>query len=123
MGAKILVVEDEAIISADLESTIASLGHVVVGVVDSGLRAISLAKSLLPDIIFMDIHLRGNLDGIETASLIDGILEKEIAFVFLSASPKEYYRQNLFGKYIWVQKPYSPNEIEQAIKRSEIETA
>lgn len=118
MGAKILVVEDEAIISADLESTIASLGHVVVGVVDSGLRAISLAKSLLPDIIFMDIHLRGNLDGIETASLIDGILEKEIAFVFLSASPKEYYRQNLFGKYIWVQKPYSPNEIEEAINEA-----
>jgi len=122
MGAKILVVEDEAIISADLESTIASLGHDVVGVIDSGLGAISLAKSLLPDIIFMDIHLRGNLDGIETASLIDGILEKEIAFVFLSASPKEYYGQNWNGKHVWIQKPYSHHEIEEAIKRSEKES-
>lgn len=88
MGAKILVVEDEAIISADLESTIASLGHDVVGVVDCGLGAISLAKSLLPDIIFMDIQPRGNLDGIETASLIDGILEKRSYLRFPQRIPQ-----------------------------------
>lgn len=122
MSSKILVVEDEAIISADLESTIESLGHDVVGVVDYGLGAISLAKTLVPDIIFMDVHLRGNLDGIETAFLIDGILEKEISFVFVSAYPKEHYRlSNLLGKHIWIQKPYSAREIEEAIKRTEKE--
>ena len=119
MSYRVLVVEDEFIIAADLESIISNLGHSVVGWTDNGLGAIELAKTLLPDIVFMDIKLKGKLDGIETAFLIDGILEKGIPFIFISAHPLEHHRvtQSL-GKNIWIHKPYTSTEIEKAIEQS-----
>ena len=119
MSCRILVVEDEAIIAENLKETISELGHNVVGSIDSGLGALALAKTLHPDIIFMDIHLRGKLDGIETAFLIEGILEKAPAFIFVTAHPPEDHRltQSL-GKNIWIQKPYTSTEIERAINQS-----
>jgi DNA-binding LytR/AlgR family response regulator len=118
MTCRILVVEDEAIAAENLKSTLASLGHNVVGLIDNGVGAISLAKTLLPEIIFMDISLRGNLDGIETAALIDGILDIGIAFIFVSAYPAKHFQRNeLVAKHIWIQKPYSAIEIEEAIKQ------
>jgi two-component SAPR family response regulator len=118
MTCRILVVEDEAIASADLQSTLASLGHNVVGAIDNGLEAISLAKTLLPEIIFIDINLKGNLGGIATASLIDDILDIAIAFIFVSAYPAEHFQPTeLLAKHIWIQKPYTAIEIEEAIKQ------
>jgi CheY-like chemotaxis protein len=119
MSCRILVVEDEAIVAVNLESTLSDLGHNVVGLIDNGLGAIRLAKTLQPEIIFMDIKLRGDLDGIDTAFFIDGVLEKPIAFIFVSAYPAEYFRPTItLKKYSWIQKPYTATEIEKAVKQS-----
>lgn len=115
MSCRILIVEDEAITAADLESTLMILGHNVVGVIDYGWGAIDLAKTLLPDIIFMDIKLKGDLDGIETARMIDGVLGKEIPFIFATANPAK--ETNLSGKQFWIQKPYAVREIVEAIRQ------
>jgi CheY-like chemotaxis protein len=64
---RILVVEDEAIIAMDIESLLRRLGYVVVGSVNSGEAAIKAAAEIKPDLILMDIILKGEVDGIEAA--------------------------------------------------------
>jgi two-component SAPR family response regulator len=119
MSCRILVVEDEAIVAANLESILSDSGHNVVGMIDNGLEAIRLAKTLQPEIIFMDIKLKGDLDGIDTAFFINSVLEKPVAFIFVSAYSAEYFRQAItLKKYSWIQKPYTPHEIEKAVKQS-----
>lgn len=82
--ARILVVEDEVIIAMEIESSLRQLGYDVTSVVCSGDDAIVAAEEDKPDLILMDIRIKGNKDGIETAEIIR---EKyyDIAIVFLTA--------------------------------------
>ena len=61
---RLLVVEDEAIVAADLEDRLNRMGYVVVGTAESGEEAIQMARELKPDLVFMDIMLKGEMDGI-----------------------------------------------------------
>jgi two-component system, LytTR family, response regulator len=122
MSCRILLVEDEALIAADLQLMLSDLGHNVVGVIDHGLGAIRLAQTLIPEIIFMDVNLKGNLNGIETALLIDGILGK-VSFIFISAIRlQDYEPAKLPRKYVGLQKPFIEGYIEDAIRRSHSST-
>ena len=68
--ARILVVEDQRIIALDLATTINKAGHEAIGIESKGEKAIMAAEALKPDLVFMDISLSGDMDGIETASVI-----------------------------------------------------
>jgi PAS domain S-box-containing protein len=81
--AKILIVEDEAIIAMELESQLQSLGYEVTSIVDTGERAIQKAEVDKPDIILMDIRIKGEIDGIETAEIIRNRFG--IPFIFSTA--------------------------------------
>lgn len=70
MIGKILIVEDEALIALNIERQLGSLGHEVCGVVASGEEALDQAATLKPDLVLMDIHLAGAMEGIEAAALI-----------------------------------------------------
>ncbi len=67
---RILIVEDELIAAESLSLDLQRLGYEVVGVVSSGEKAIEKTKSLLPDLVLMDIQLRGKIDGITAAQNI-----------------------------------------------------
>lgn len=67
---RILVVEDEIIIARDIQSSLESLGYQVLAIAISGLEAIEKTQNLRPDLILMDIRLRGDMDGIEAAEEI-----------------------------------------------------
>ena len=64
---RILIVEDEFIIAEDLKLTLQNFGHEVVSIVSSGEKAIDYADKFTPDIIFMDILLDGEINGIDAA--------------------------------------------------------
>ncbi len=68
--ARVLIVEDQRIIALDLATTIRKIGHESVGIESKGEKAISAVENLKPDLVFMDISLAGEMDGIETASII-----------------------------------------------------
>lgn len=68
--AKILMVEDEAVIGADYMTRLKTMGYVVLDIVESGEEAIKKAEELKPDIILMDITIEGNKDGIQAAEEI-----------------------------------------------------
>ena len=68
---KTLIVEDEKIIAKDIESTIQRLGHDSAGIVSNGEDSVRLSRELKPDLVLMDITLRGAMDGIEAAKIIN----------------------------------------------------
>lgn len=68
--ARILIVEDEQITAADLEDTLETLGHTVVGTAATAADAIRLAETLSPELVLMDIRLKGAMDGVEAATEI-----------------------------------------------------
>jgi len=84
---KILIVEDEVIIALHLKNLIQRLGKYECDSVSSGERAVELSKSFEPDLIFMDINLDGQINGIEAARQIR--TKNDIPVVFVSAFTDE----------------------------------
>ena len=82
--SKILIVEDEFIVATDLKQRLEDLGHEIVGIEGDGKSAIKKTVETEPDLILMDITLKGELDGIETAQQIQNIYD--IPFIYLSGS-------------------------------------
>ncbi len=79
----ILIVEDEALVAKDVQNRLVSQGYVIAGWAVSGEDAIAEAKISSPDLVLMDIHLKGSIDGIEAA---EQIREKnDIPVVFVTA--------------------------------------
>ena len=72
---KILIVEDEMVIAANISLQLSNLGYEVTGILPRGEEAISHIKIEKPDIILLDIRLKGDLDGIETAHEIAKTLQ------------------------------------------------
>lgn len=73
---RILIVEDQRLIAADLENTLKKLGYVVVGNVSSGEDAISTSDQVRPELVLMDVRLRGEMDGIHAAQIIRDPLQR-----------------------------------------------
>lgn len=70
MTATILIVEDELIAAESIARSLRKQGYTVISRINSGEKALEQVAKNLPDLILMDIHLRGELDGIETAKRI-----------------------------------------------------
>lgn len=108
---RILVVEDEAIIAMDLQETLNEAGYIVIATLPSGEEALELCRNERPDIVLMDVHLQGTLNGIETAQQ----LRKNYAIpsVLLTA---HYDRMTLAaaqqaGIFAYLVKPYEDREL------------
>jgi len=112
----ILIVDDEAYISTQLEEHLTSMGYDVAGMTSSGEASIEMAKSLHPDLILMDIVLPGKLDGIAAAQIIKE--EQHIPVIFLTAytDDKLIKRAKNVEPYGYIVKPFQKREIKAAIE-------
>src|SRR5262245_21153390 len=114
--AQILVVEDERIVARGIQSELEQMGYEVSDLAASGEEAIEKASRLHPDLVLMDIVLRGDMDGIEAARRIRERLD--IPVVFLSA----YEDQNTLGRaktteaFGYLLKPYEEKELHTTIE-------
>lgn len=81
MQLRILVVEDEQIVAADLSAKLKRLGYEVAGIASSGEDAIALAEKLRPQLVLMDVRLRGHMDGTEAARHIQRSTGAPIIFI------------------------------------------
>ena len=88
MGSKILVVEDERITAEDIKSGLENAGYCVPALVSTGEDAVEKAGILRPDLVLMDIKLKGKMDGIEAAGQIK--LRYNIPVIYLTAYSDEY---------------------------------
>jgi len=112
----IMVIEDESIVAKDIQVCLRKLGYNVVGTFPSGEQAVEEAKTLLPDLVMMDIMLKGQMSGIEAADAIRK--EQDIPFIFLTA----YTDRNTVDKaketepYGYIIKPFKEIDIQTAIE-------
>ena len=113
---KILIVEDEPILALDLANKLKRLGYEITDLVSNGEVAINVVKQAQPDLIFMDIKLKGAMDGIETATHILQI--KDIPIVYLTgyADEEMVERAEQTGCYGYMLKPCREIELYAAIK-------
>ncbi len=113
--AKVLVVEDEKIIAKDIESTLKRIGHESCGSVSKGEDAVKMAETIKPDLILMDITLKGELDGIEAAKIINDRFG--IPIVYITAHQDEATIEKTKGTnpYGYITKPLDDRDLSTAI--------
>ena len=113
---RIFVVEDEMIISKDIQRTLISLGYDVVGHAVSGASAIERTRESHPDLVLMDIHIKGDMDGIETASIIGSQLNIPIVYLTAFADSATIERAKETMPYGYLLKPFEERELQTAIE-------
>lgn len=113
---KILVVEDEIIIALHLKNTLRSLGYEVCGVVSSGEELVEIAFKKNPDLILMDIKLRGNIDGLSAAKQIQS--QFNIPVIFLTAYGEKIVLKQIDKTKIfsYISKPFEEKELQSKIE-------
>jgi CheY-like chemotaxis protein len=112
---RIAVVDDELIVAKDLESTLRSFGYDVPGTAPTGQEAITLANTHKPDLMLMDIRLRGELDGIETARHIQQQFDVPIVFVTAFADEETLSRARETCPYGYLVKPVQDNALRSTV--------
>ncbi len=113
---KILIVEDEMLIAANISIQLESLGYEILGIIPRGQEAINVVKSDKPDLVLMDINLKGEMDGIETATLMQ--LDGAIPIIYLSANTDEgsFKRAKATNPYAFLSKPFKKLDLKNALE-------
>lgn len=113
---KILVVEDEAIVAADIQSKLRRLGYAVTGCVASGADAMELSKLTPPNIVLMDIRIEGDMDGIETALQLTDRFGCAVVFLTACADDAVLERAKAAQPFGYIVKPFSDRDLHVAIE-------
>ncbi len=122
----ILVVEDESIVSMDIQSTLEALGYDIVGAAATGDDAVALAIDKGPDLVLMDIVLKGDIDGVEAAERIRERMDIPIVYLTAYSDDDTLSRAKLTDPFGYILKPFEERElhtnIEMALHKHKLET-
>ncbi|HAG84394.1 MAG TPA: hybrid sensor histidine kinase/response regulator [Cyanobacteria bacterium UBA12227] len=113
---KILVVEDEEIVALDIESTLKSLGYNVLDVVASAEEAIATVAKIQPDLVLMDIMLKGSMDGIQAAEKIAQHFPIPVIYLTAYADLNTLERAKLTAPFGYLLKPFEEKELQTTIE-------
>ncbi len=113
---KILVVEDEKIVAADLQQRLRGFGYVVIGIASTGEGAIQAVRDLRPELILMDITLKGGMDGIEAAERIRKERDLPIVYVTAHADSKTLERAKVTSPFGYILKPFEERDLYTTIE-------
>lgn len=112
----VLVVEDESIVSKDIQHSLKKLGYNVVGAAPSGEKAVELAIELKPNIILMDIMLKGEMNGIEASAEIKKSLNVPIIFLTAYADENTLSKAKITEPYAYIIKPFKEIDLHTSIE-------
>jgi CheY-like chemotaxis protein len=114
--ARILVVEDEAVIALDLKRRLEKLGYEVCGCADTGAEAIAIAVETEPNLILMDIIIEGSMDGVDAAAEL--VRHRDIPIVFLTAhtDAATIMRVKRIRPFGYLVKPFQERELDTTIQ-------
>jgi DNA-binding NarL/FixJ family response regulator len=113
---RVLIVEDEALIAAALRDRLTRLGMEVIAAVDTAQRAFDEAVRCVPDVVLMDVRLKGAGDGIDAAVQIRNAVDVPIVFVTAHADRVTLERAKATMPYGFVRKPYQQADLQVAIE-------
>jgi PAS domain S-box-containing protein len=117
-GKRILIVEDETIISHDISNRLQALGYSIIGIEVSGEQAIERAREEKPDMVMMDIVLQGKMDGIEAAGEIRSRLNIPVIYLTAYTDEKILERAKITEPFGYLIKPFEDKEMHFAIETS-----
>jgi PAS domain S-box-containing protein len=123
---RILLVEDESIVALDVRDRLERMGYTIVGVAAYGEDAISKAAEMQPDLVLMDVQLRGEMDGIEAARYIRESSGIPVIYMTAYADEETLQRAKVTGPSGYIVKPFEERElhatIEMALYKHSMET-
>ena len=114
----ILIVEDEKIVAMDIAGSLKSFGYEVSGIVASGRDAIEKVEQDPPDLILMDIRIKGDIDGIQTAEIIQSNYDIPIVYLTAFADEHTLLRARITAPYGYIIKPFDKNTAHTMIEIS-----
>ncbi len=112
----VLIVEDEAIVAADLASKLGQLGYEVVGTVATGEEAVETVCRLQPGIVLMDVWLQGDMDGIEATGAIHRRFDVPVIYLTAHSDAATLARAKLSGPFGYILKPFEERELATTIE-------
>lgn len=117
MKTRVFIVEDQIIVAEDLAQRLERNGFEVAGIASSGHEAIELIKTIHPDLILMDVRIRGELNGIEVAIIIQSF--ERIPIMFLTGFEESAFSYlKVVDDYIYINKPFTEEVLLEAIERA-----
>ena len=115
-GKKILIVEDEMVISLEIAATLKRLGYEVAGQAITGIEALRLVEETDPDLILMDIRLKGNMDGIEAACQVSDRFDLPVIFLTAHSDEATLERAIAVSPSGYLIKPFKDRELYSSIE-------
>jgi two-component system response regulator LytT len=112
----ILVIEDEAIVSKDIQQSLKKLGYNIVGSAATGEKAIELAKEMNPDLVLMDIMLKGEMSGIDAAHQIKAAINVPVIYLTAYADENTLAKAKVTEPYGYIIKPFKEVDLQTSIE-------
>lgn len=113
---KIAIVEDEMIIGANISLQLNDLGYEVTGLISRGEEAMQHIRENKPDIVLLDIQLKGKLDGVETARLMQEQYDIPIIYITANTDEANFKRAKTTRPYAYISKPFKKLDLQYAIE-------
>ena len=113
---KILIVEDEMIIAANISLQLSSLGYQVTGIISRGEEAQAHVVANQPDIILMDINIKGAMDGIDTARQLQTFSNHGLIYLTANADEAHFQRAKSTNPSAFISKPFKKLDLQRAIE-------
>ena len=115
-SARIMVVEDEYIVNADIQNTLKILGYEIAASVTTGEESIEQTADAKPDLVLMDIRLQGEMDGIEAAEQIRTLYNIPVVYLTAYSDENTLQRAKITEPYGYVTKPFEERELHTNIE-------
>lgn len=114
--ARVMIVDDEILVAEDLKERLSSLGYEVTAVVGTGADAVTKAQETTPDIILMDIQLKGDMDGIEAAHEIKERFDISVVYLTAYSDQVTLDRAKVTTPFGYLIKPFAERELHSTIE-------
>jgi len=114
--SEILIVEDENIVAKDIQNSLEKLGYIVYGVVSSAEKAFNQIEEKRPDLIMMDIMLKGKINGIDAANIIKERFNIPVIFLTAYADDNTLKKAKIAEPYGYIIKPFKEKELQTTIE-------
>ena len=114
---KILIVEDDMLLSLVQKRLVEKLGYTVLGKAETGEQAIEMVKDLSPDLVMMDISLKGNMDGIQTMHQIRQFSDVPVIYLSGNSDKHSIERARKTGYVDYLVKPVAESDISYPLRK------
>ncbi len=112
---QIMIVEDDMIIAADIAMQLTQLGYEIIGIFPRGEDALRRLESALPDVVLMDINLKGKMDGIEAGQQIYDRYQVPLIYLTANADDATFNRAKFTKPFAFISKPFKRSDLERTI--------